>query len=304
MNRRRLHFVLALLVLTACGGTTATSQTGAAATTAASEAGSYPVTAAPAVDNAAGGATGGAPGESANQTAAQFGRKIILNATLSLRVRNVVEADRDVRALVQNVGGYVLQSQTNGDEERRSVQLTFKVPADRFDEVLNTLESDTFALRVLNRNVAGDDVTDEFVDVESRLRTLKATEGRLLEFLQQAKNVEEALQVNQQLTELQGQIEQATGRINFLNESTSFSTINLDLQPDVVFALTEAEGWRPGVAASAAWASLLGFAQNVADIAIALAIWSPVWGLIALAALFVRRRGGRRQPPPPPMTQP
>ena len=312
MNRRWLSFVLALLVLTACGGTADTSQSDGGSTAAAAEAPaagmgpqSFAAPEQPALDKAAGGAIGsGAPSESANQTAAQFGRKIILNATLSLLVRDVVEADRNVRALIQNVGGYVLESRTSGDSEQRSVQLNFKVPASRFDDVLNILESPTFALRVLDRNVAGDDVTDEFVDIESRLRTLKATEARLLEFLQQAENVEEALLVNQQLTELQGQIEQATGRINFLTESTKFSTVNLDLQPDVVFALTKAGGWRPGVAASAAWANLLGFAQNLADVAIALAIWSPVWGLLVLAAVVFRRRVGRRSPPPPTLTQP
>ncbi len=330
MELRRVSFILALLLLlTACGGTA--SQTGTAgggATTAAgagSEAGGAAsasdsgafrsantseqpaaAEAAPAAEKpqAGGGAAGNSAGTTEQQSAAQFGRKVILNASLTLQVANADATEQKVRDLVQRVGGYVLKSETSGDEKQRSVRLTAKVPSARFDETLNTVVGPEYAVKVLSRSVSGEDVTDEYVDLESRLRALKATETRLLDFLSQAKTVQEALAVNQQLTELQSQIEQVSGRINFLKESTSFSTINLDLQPDVVLALTSPVGWRPGVTARNAWNGLLEFAQGIADVAIVLGIWAPVWGLTLLVGLTAWRRLNRRPEVPRPTTQP
>lgn len=327
MSRRVISALLALMVLTACGGTGASTRStgqaaapdvsGAAATTAAgggaaggaapAGAGSAADAAQPAAGNKAttGGGASAAPARgTTKQTAQQFGRKVILNATLAVQVGKVDEAEQNVRALIQSLGGYILQSQTNGDGDHRSVHLTFKVPAERFDEALNALENKTFARKVLSRAVTGDDVTDEFVDTESRLRNLKATEARLLDFLKQAQTVDEALKVNEQLSALQGQIEQANGRLKYLSESTAFSTINLDLQPDIPFVVAQTEGWRPEIAASSAWHSLLAFAQSLADVAIVLAIWSPVWGILLLGALLAWRRLGRRPLPPQPSIQP
>jgi len=227
---------------------------------------------------------------------------VIRNATLSLLVATVDEAEARVRSLAQTLGGYVLQSETSGDEERRSVRLTFKVPVERFDDTINELKK--LAVKVQSQSVSGQDVTEEFVDLESRLRTLRATETRLLEFLRQAKTVEEALLVNQQLTDLQGQIEQAEGRRNFLRESTAFSTINVDLQPQTLLAITSPDGWTPRTAARSALRGLLAFVQGLADIGITLAIWAPVWGAFVLAGMLFWRRFGRRGPPPQPGVQP
>ena len=303
MSRRWISTFFALLVLTACGGSPAATTAGSAQEAPGQGLVASAPTTAPAAEPAtdagttapSGGATGNAP---AGNNAAAFGRMVIRNATLSIQVQKADAAEAQLRTLVQSVGGYVLQSQTSGDEEYRSVQLTFKVPVERFDETVTALEK--LGTKVLSRNITGQDVTDEFVDTQSRIRNLEATEKRLLEFLQQAENVEEALQVNQQLSDLQGQIEQAKGRIQFLTQSVAMSTITVDLQPPTVLAFTQDEPWRPGTTASRAWHSLLAFGQGLADVAIALAIWSPVWGVLLLAGLAVRRWLGRRPSSPQP----
>lgn len=308
MYRRWICVVLALVMLTACGGS---AQSGAANATTA------PAEAAVSEEAPAGGISAPAaqPAQDRDDTdappstekgdaqaAAPLGRMVIRNAMLSLQVDKVDEAERNVRALVQNVGGYILESSMTGTEDQRSIRLVFKIPAARFDDTLNELER--LAGKVQSRSVTGQDVTEEFVDIESRLRNLRATEARLLDFLKQAETVEEALLVNEQLTALQEQIEQASGRITFLRENVSFSTINVDLQPPVTFALTPTEGWQPGVVASRAWQSMLQFVQALANIGIALLIWSPVWGLLLSVGLLIWRRVDRRATPPQPMAQP
>lgn len=320
MHRRCASIMLALLLLTACGGAAASTSSqaqpesrGIMTSPASGEAAAGGGAAAPAApaaaqsgaaDKATGNTTGAASGAPPKQNAAQFGRKVILNASLTLQVKSADQTEQKVRELVERLGGYVVKSETSGDDERRSVRLTVKVPSPRFDEALNTLTSSQYAGKVLNRNVSGQDVTEEYVDLESRLRALKATESRLLDFLKDAKTVPEALQVNQQLTDLQTQIEQVTGRMKYLDQSTGFSTINLELQPDTVFALASPHGWQPGLTARNAWNQLLEFAQGIADVAIVMGIWSPVWALPLIAGLLFWRRSGRRIAPPQPTIQP
>lgn len=319
MYRRLICVVLALMILTACGGsvqsTTANATSAPAAAAVSEEALTESAAEAPAGGVSAPAAEPvqdrddravpprGEEGDAQrNQAAAPLGRMVIRNATLSLQVDKVDEAERNVRALVQNVGGYILDSSMTGTEDQRSIRLVFKIPSARFDDTLNELER--LAGKVQSRSVSGQDVTEEFVDIESRLRNLRATEARLLEFLTQAETVEEALLVNEQLTALQAQIEQASGRITFLRENVAYSTINVDLQPPVTFALTPAEGWQPGVVAGRAWQAMLQFVQALANVGIALAIWSPVWGLLIFAGLLIWRRIDRRAPPPQPGAQP
>ena len=298
----RIVAVLLLVVLTACGG----SATGGTSQSAAPAGGDTSGVAAPAAEevpaSAGGNAEEGAPAPSVDKQVAPLGRMVIRNAQISLVVERADETERAVRALIERVGGYVLESSTSGDTDQRSVRLVFKVPVERFDAAVDEIEK--LAIRVQGHSVTGQDVTEEFVDIQSRLRNLQATEARLLEFLEQAETVEEALMVNQQLTELQGQIEQARGRIEFLQQNVAFSTITLDLQPEVIFAAAPRLGWRPGAVARQSWQDLLEFAQGLANVGIALAIWSPVWGLMLLAGLLVWRRFGRRPSPPQQSPQP
>jgi hypothetical protein len=315
MIRRFVVAVVMLTIFTACGGTAATTENATSA--AAYDAGAGATTAdglapaagqeAPAAPIAEGG-EGTTSNTSNPNTEAQFGRMVIRTANLSLLVESADEAEAKVRNLVQSVGGYVLSSETSGDEESRNVQLTFKVPVAQFDRTLDSVAQ--FAVKVQSRSVTGEDVTDQFVDTEARLRTLRATEARLLEFLAAARNTEEALQVNEQLTMLQGEIEQASGRLEMLKQSTAFSTITVDLQPNILLALDTNASWSPMVVARQSWQNLVVFMQGVADIAIALAVWTPVWAILGLVAFIVWRRWGRSTtpqqptPPQPTTTQP
>ena len=298
MYRRWITGLLALILFTACGGSAATTSS-TAQSAGASDSGVGGSAAAPASEAAVAAEAKPEDGQPASGLAEQnavFGeRQVIRTGTLTLLVRSANDAEAQIRTLVQHLGGYILSSQTQGDEQYRGVRLSFKVPAERFNDALGELEK--LAVEVRSRSITGQDVTDEFVDTESRLRNLRATEARLLEFLKQARNVEEALLVNQQLSELQGQIEQASGRIKYLQETVAFSTVNVDLQPDVAVAITSEDAWSPVRVARNALRGLVAFGQGLAEIGITLAIWSPVWGILALVAWTLWRRFGRGTPP-------
>jgi hypothetical protein len=220
-------------------------------------------------------------------------RMIIKNADLSLQVENVRESEAAVSAQVAALGGYVVRVEINGTDERMTANMTFRVPAERFDEALTGVQG--LAKKVLSRTVSGDDVTEEFVDLRARLGNLEATRDRLRNLLEQAVEVADALEVNRALTEVQGQIEQIRGRMEYLQQSAALSTINVYLSPVPVTPIVTQGSWQPLVVARDALRSLVELGQGLVNLAIVLLIWTPVWLPLLLLGWWGRRRLRRHQ---------
>lgn len=218
-------------------------------------------------------------------------RLIIKNANVELEVESVRDAEAAVRAKVEQMGGYVVQGTTQGTDQYMRSIITFRVPAERFEETLAGVQG--LAKRVLARTISGDDVTEEFVDLESRMRNLEATRTRLLDLLEKATRVEDALNVNNALTQVQGEIEQIKGRMQYLQQSAALSTITLTLVPVPVTPIVEEGGWQPETVARRALRGLLEFGQGLAELAIVLVIWSPVWLVLFFVGRWIWRKLAR-----------
>jgi hypothetical protein len=156
-------------------------------------------------------------------------RLIIKNGEMNLMVADTDRAIDQVTSIAVNSGGYIVGSRTWFDGEFKLAMLTLGVPVDQFEAVQRALRA--LAVSVLNDTASGQDVSDEYVDLQSRLTNLEATAARIREFLAQAKDVEEALRVNRQLTEVENEIEQIKGRMNYLRDRAAFSTITVNLEP-------------------------------------------------------------------------
>jgi Domain of unknown function (DUF4349) len=294
--------VLALaLALSACGGSLAPAANEVQPAPAAPVAAEAPVGAPGALDQsgaASGTTNGNTPATGTNPQAQQpFERLVIKTADISLQVESVRDAETAVRAKVQALGGYVVKAQNSGSDENMTAQITFRVPATRFDEALSGMQG--LAKKVLGRTVSGDDVTEEFVDLQSRMRNLEATRDRLLTFLNKAENVDEALKVNESLTQIQGEIEQVKGRTEFLKQSAALSTVTVSLAPvPAITPLVEEGGWQPLAVARRALRNLIELGQGLANVAIVLLVWTPLWLPLALLGWWLRRRlfGRSRKP--------
>ncbi len=159
-------------------------------------------------------------------------RKIIRNAELQLESNSPEESQQKITQIAQNAGGFVVESaQTASDVKssvRDSVSLTIRIPAAKFDETINEIRKT--GTRTISETVKGQDVTEEFIDIEARLKTQKALEQQFVEIIKQAKTVEDALNVQSELAEVRGEIEKVEGRKRFLENQASLSTIKIRLQ--------------------------------------------------------------------------
>lgn len=172
--------------------------------------------------------------EGENVVVQSSNRKIIKNADVRLLVKDTdVAIDRSTQ-VISDLGGYIISSrvwyQDYFGNNLKYATITIGIPVDQFEKAL--LRFRGLSIRVLDENATGEDVTDQYVDLQSQLENLEATRARILEFLKAAKTVDEALRINQQLSDIENQIEQIKGRMNYLADRSSFSTITINFEPE------------------------------------------------------------------------
>lgn len=228
-------------------------------------------------------------------------RLIIRTANMSLVVTDTEEAMDTISRMAEENGGWVVNSSVfQYNETAKTGNITIRVPSAGFNSAMEALRS--MAVEVQQESTSGQDVTEEFVDLSARLENLEATAERVRAFLDEAETVEEALAVNQELSRLESEIEAMKGRLQYLSQSASFSTITVDLTPDVVAQPIEPSNWRPAVTFRNAVDSLVEALQGVAEFGIwfviyllplLLVVGIPLW----LVGRFVMKRWRRRHNP-------
>jgi hypothetical protein len=219
-------------------------------------------------------------------------RLIIRNANLDIVVQDTEETVDNLNVMAEELGGYVIESNLQQYEEGMEARLRIRVPADSLDTALNRIRE--LAVEINSQNVSGQDVTEEYVDLQSRMRHLEATEERLLTFMQEAEDTEAALQVYDRLQNIQAEIEQVRGRIQYLEESAAMATINVNITPSELAQPIQVGGWRPQGTLRDAFESLIKVLQFLVDALIVIVVLiAPVVALIALPliGLFFLVRG-------------
>jgi len=172
--------------------------------------------------------------DSANAASQALQRKIIRNANLTLELASPVENQRKIFSIAESHGGFVVTSemtqQTTEDKSKpqMSVNLIVRVPASQFDQVVEEIRQ--VGNRIIQEKRTGQDVSEEFIDLEARIKNQKALENQFLEIMKRAGKVADALEVQTQLADVRTEIEKLEGRKRFLENQASLSTINVTLQ--------------------------------------------------------------------------
>ncbi|MFA6604191.1 MAG: DUF4349 domain-containing protein [Patescibacteria group bacterium] len=197
----------------------------------------------------------------AGQTAAEVDQKIIKNGSLQLVVDDVSAATAKITAAASGKGGFTQNSTiTERADGTHSGYITIRVPAGDFETLMAEIK--TFATAVKNESANGQDVTEQYSDLEAQLRNAQAQEKTYLAVLDKAKSVEEILKVQDYLGQIRGTIESLQGRLKYLSNVTSYSTINVSLEEEPRIQLPTKE-FRPGTELKAAVQTLVASLQGI-----------------------------------------
>jgi hypothetical protein len=165
-----------------------------------------------------------AVGAADNTTAVRPDRMLIWKGHLSLQVWNVSNAVNEATAMAERQGGFVEQKTDRGEE---SASITLRVPAKTFKTTLAALEA---LGTVTYRNVEGEDVTEQYIDVEARLKNKIVLRDRLKQLLEKASDVKDVLAIETELNRVQGDIDSMEGRIKSLKGQVEYATVTLSLE--------------------------------------------------------------------------
>ncbi|GGN48538.1 DUF4349 domain-containing protein [Oceanobacillus indicireducens] len=161
---------------------------------------------------------------------AESNRKVIYTADINVETDDFTAFSNQVQKEAARIGGYVLESTLYNEqaEDLKSGQMTIRIPQEDFHPFLDFIEEGS--TKVLDHYVSGEDVTEEFVDLESRLKSKEQVEERLLDFLAGAEETEDLLKISNDLAQVQEEIEMIVGRMNYLQDKTDFSTITISIR--------------------------------------------------------------------------
>lgn len=244
------------------------------------------------------------PGGAPSALPSTIDRKIIQTATLTISTDNVSGKFEDVRTVATTYGGFVASSTFGNAGEKQTAAITIRVPGDAYERALNDLRK---LGDVKGEQSGANDVTEEFTDLQSRLRNLQATETQYVQFLLRATSIQDVLTVQDRLNATRGEIEQVQGRLNLVQHQTDLATITVHLDPPVIAKVdkpkTNGTSGPLEVAADSFRASIA-LLLGIATVALAVAAFS--WWMIPLAIVGIviarkqfRPTNGRRAIPPP-----
>ena len=219
---------------------------------------------------------------------AQIDRMIIKNGALSLVVKDVKESIKAVSDYAVKQGGFVVSSNVykNGLIPYGTIEV--RVPAAKFDAGLTEVKA---LGEVVSESANGQDVTEEYVDLDAQLRNLRATEAQFLAIMAKAVKIEDILNVQRELTNVRGDIERLQGRMKYLKQSSDLSTItvNFATDPAVLPSYDNSTQWKPWAEVKAAARALLEFGKGLVNLLIWLVIFVPIWAIIAVVVWLVVR---------------
>jgi Domain of unknown function (DUF4349) len=237
--------------------------------------------------------------------------RIVRTGTMELEVKDVASAVTKARSVIRGMGGYIGASDTTSDGDTPVAVITYRIPVDRWEDALAALRTlDGETMKIVTEQTQAVEVTGQIVDLEARIKNLRASEAALQAIAARAVKVSDVLEVENQLTDVRGQIEVLTGELTQLGNRADLATLAVTFRVPVVAVQVAQHDWDPAGEVDQATASLVGILQNLAGAGIwFLIVWLPmlvVLGILGGITVWFLRRTGllRRTAPPPPTSTP
>jgi hypothetical protein len=222
-------------------------------------------------------------------------RKIIYVADLTLIVEDFSRTAKELPELVKQAGGYlsdVAIDRSSG--EQRSGRWVVRVPVDRFDGFLDDLSK----LGVPEgRHQTAQDVSEEYVDLDARIKNNKRLEERILKLIdERTGNIKDITDAEQQLSRVREEIERMEGRLRYLTNRTALTTVTINAREEHNYKPPELPGFTTRVATnwSGSLVSLKDSTENFLVAAVYAAPWIALWAVVLLPAILWGRRRYKR----------
>lgn len=158
------------------------------------------------------------------------GRKIIKNGSMTLVVDNLEQTRNDVVGLIEKHGGYVSNEQYSNWEHSSSYNLTVRIPCDKFDGFVAEVEAGKG--KIESKSMYINDVTAEYIDLETRLNTKRSYLERYKQLLKSAKSVQEIVSIEDKIRSLEEEIDSTVGQLKYLTNQVEYSTLHLQIRHD------------------------------------------------------------------------
>ena len=252
-----------------------------------------------------------ASGVGGGQIAAVDDAKIIRTGTMSIEVSDVGAALRTARDAIVGLGGYVGASTTSNDGDRPSAQITYRIPAAKWESALDLLSGlNGLTTKVVTEHTEAVEVTSQVIDLQARIANLRASETAFQGIAAKATKISDVLEVQGQLTQTRGEIETLTAQLKDLNDRAGYASLTVQYNVPVLAVEVAQKGWDPATVIDEASASMVSVLQGLATAGIWFVIvWLPILlivGLVVVIAVAIGRRlgSGRRTPgglPPAPI---
>ncbi len=213
-------------------------------------------------------------------------RKIIREGTISLETKDAKAMTQQIAQAVTRYKGYITEDVITDYETRVEHRVTIRVPASQFDALLEAIAQGAGELK--SKNISARDVTEEYVDVASRIKTKKELEARYQQLLQKASKVEEMLSIEREMGTLRSDIESMEGRLRYLKDRVAFSTLTVNYYE--IAPATSGLFGRLGVALGDGWDNMLEFLVG------AVSLWPFLLLGILILLLLKRLRSSRKEP--------
>jgi hypothetical protein len=220
-------------------------------------------------------------------------RMVVTNSSVSLVVKDVQDSLDLIEEKAVSFKGYVVNTYVNRPEEGATGYITIRVPTSQLKPFLTFLREN--AVKVVSENIDGQDITDQYVNVQERLNILNKTKTTYLAIMDKAVSVQDILQVQQQLSFLQEQIDSLEGQIKYMEASSSTSLISVNLSTDELsLPYAPDSAWRPGLIFKQAVRELVETFRTVGRAAIWIAVYSIIWIPILIIIVVVKKFINRR----------
>lgn len=189
-------------------------------------------------------------------------KKIIKSGSLNLQVEKVDNATDKISQIASNNGGDVFSSNIRQSKSNmKSGTVTVKVPVANFNKAFDDLKK--IATLVINESTSGQDVTEQYVDLQAQLKNKQAEEESFVKILERQGTIDDVLKATREVARVRGEIERLQGRIKLLESQTDMSTISISLTEDA--NITVVDSWRPWQVVKESFNSLIKKLQGLID---------------------------------------